>query len=661
MHKDRINNPYNLQGDVLSLDEYRSLHSDSITNKDSFWRERARNDLDWIKPFSLVQDTSYDKSNLHIKWFSGGYLNVSANCIDRHLNDRGDKTAILWIGDDPGVSKKVTYLELHKRVCTFANVLKKLGYKKGDRLIIYLPMIIEAAVAMLACCRLGIIHSVVFAGFSPEALSGRINDCEATGIITSDISKRGGAQIKLLTNVNDALKNEESAMLVKHVLVVQNSQDKELSLLENEADDRSTPHAIYHWYHSLADEVTAECEPVSMEANDPLFILYTSGSTGKPKGVVHGTAGYLLYASYTHRVCFNIGNNDVYWCGADVGWITGHSYIVYGPLANGTTTTMYEGVPQYPSNDRLWREIDKHNITIFYTAPTVLRALISKGNSWLDATQRSSLRVLGVVGEPTNPEVWRWYHDKVGNSNCPIIDTWWQTETGGVLLSPIPFIPELQIPGSATLPLPGIEPEIMDNTGNAVEGEGHGDLVIKNSWPGQMQTVWGDHQRFYDTYFSQYPGYYCTGDGAGRDSNGYFTLTGRVDDVLNVSGHRLGTAEIESAIVAHQQVAEAAVIGVPDDIKGEKIYAFVTIKVDAVPNDELRNSIIDGVAKHIGKIAKPDTIQFTPGLPKTRSGKIMRRILRKIAKGELDSLGDTSTLADSSVLKGIIENRDCSR
>lgn len=629
---------------ALSISEYRRLYEKSVLEKDIFWGELAKKSLLWDKPFTTVKNTSYNTSDLHINWFDGGTLNVSVNCIDRHLKTKGEKTAILWIGDKPGTFKKISYNQLYKDVCRFANTLKKLGYKKGDRLIIYLPMIVESAIAMLACARLGIIHSVVFAGFSPEALSDRITDCGAEGIITADESRRGGKRILLLENVTEALKDTGSAALVRHVLVVKNSNQK--TVLGKK----------YHWYHSLSADMSQECDPVEMKSNDPLFILYTSGSTGKPKGVVHGSAGYLLYVSYTHRVCFNLQENDIYWCGADVGWITGHSYIVYGPLANGSTTTIYEGVPQYPDCSRIWQEIDNHSISIFYTAPTALRFLISQGDSWLQSSSRKSLRILGVVGEPTNPKVWKWYFEKVGNSSCPISDTWWQTETGGALISPIPFATPLE-PGSATLPLPGIEPALVDTDGKEITGPGFGNLVIKDSWPGQMQTVWGNHSRFANTYFSTYPNYYFSGDGAKRDAEGYYTLTGRVDDVLSVSGHRLGTTEIESAMVAHPMVAESAVVGVLDDVKGEKIYAFIITTIDAELNSDLKQDIVDRVIASIGKIAKPDIIQFTPALPKTRSGKIMRRILRCIARGELDALGDVSTLADSSVVQEIIANR----
>ncbi|MDI9348364.1 MAG: acetate--CoA ligase [Methylacidiphilales bacterium] len=637
-------NPSSTRTDVQSFAQYQSLYQQSISDKETFWGELAQSTLQWITPFSNVKDTSYQKNDFHIRWFVGGEINVSVNCLDRHLAKRANQTAIVWIGDDPQDSKSVTYAELHERVCRFANVLIQLGYTKGDRIIIYLPMIIDAAVAMLACARIGVIHSVVFGGFSPDAISNRIVDCGATGIITADFGKRGGKKIPLKSNVDQAFLDKNCCALIKHTIVIRNSTD---------------PTPLYHnqhWYHDLAAHATSHCPAVPVKSDDPFFILYTSGSTGKPKGVVHGTAGYLLYASYTHKLCFNLQEGDIHWCTADVGWITGHSYVVYGPLANGTTTVMFEGIPNYPDSSRFWKECDKHNVSIFYTAPTALRALIRDGSDYLKTSKRNSLKVLGVVGEPTNPEVWKWYFEQIGHSKCPISDTWWQTETGGVLVSPIPFTTPL-LPGSATLPLPGIELALVNEQGQELQGASSGHLVAKDSWPGQMQTVWGDHQRFYETYFSTYPGYYFTGDGAMRNEDGYYTLTGRVDDVLNISGHRLGTAEVESALVAHNAVAEAAVVGFSHAIKGEAIYAFVTLKGGVLGTEDLKNQLNDTVIEKIGKIARVDIIQFSPALPKTRSGKIMRRILRKIANNELDSLGDISTLADSTVVKDLIESR----
>ena len=619
---------------------YESMYAQSLQDPDRFWRDQAER-VDWIKPFTKVKNVSWDPDNLYIRWFEDGTLNVSANCVDRHLSKRGKQTAIVWEADDPGESKAITYEELHREVCRFANVLKRLGVEKGDRVTLYLPMIPEAAYAMLACARLGAIHSVVFAGFSPDSLAGRINDCSSTVVVTADEGLRGGKTIPLKKNTDEALLKCPD---VKSVLVV-----KRTSASISMKAGRDV------FYNEAAAKVSTDCPPAEVGAEDPLFILYTSGSTGKPKGVLHTSGGYLLYAAFTHQYVFDYHDGDIFWCTADVGWVTGHSYIVYGPLANGATTLMFEGVPNYPSSSRFWEVIDKHKVNIFYTAPTALRALMREGEAPVKKTSRASLRLLGSVGEPINPEAWLWYWRVVGEKRCPIVDTWWQTETGGILISPLPGATDLK-PGSATKPLFGIVPQLVDADGKVLEGPASGNLCLIDSWPGQMRTVYGDHQRFADTYFKTYRGKYFTGDGCRRDSDGYYWITGRVDDVINVSGHRLGTAEVESALVAHTSVAEAAVVGYPHDIKGQGIYAFVTLKlgVDAAPAlaDELKR----WVAKEISPIARPDVIQFTPGLPKTRSGKIMRRILRKIGEGDSSNLGDTSTLADPGVVEELVRN-----
>ena len=619
----------------------RDMRNEASADRLTFWRTNGKR-LDWITPYTHVCDVSYDASDLHIKWYQDGTLNASMNCLDRHLQQRGAQTAIIWEGDDPRESKHISYAELHEETCRLANVLKSLGIAKGDRVCIYMPMIIEAAVAMLACARIGAVHSVVFGGFAPQSLADRINDCEAKLVITADEGRRGGKTIPLKTNVDTAL---ERAPSVRHVVVVKNTEAKV---------PMTTPRDV--WYHVLTERANAFCDPVEMNAEDPLFILYTSGSTGKPKGVLHTTGGYMVYASMTHEYVFDHKDGDIYWCTADVGWVTGHSYIVYGPLANGATTLMFEGVPNYPDSSRFWQVIDKHGVNVFYTAPTALRALMRDGEEPVKRTSRATLRLLGTVGEPINPEAWLWYHRVVGDGRCPIVDTWWQTETGGILISPIPGATKLK-PGSATLPFFGIEPCIVDADGNELEGACTGNLCIKSSWPGQMRTVYGDHQRFIDTYFKTYPGKYFTGDGCRRDEDGYYWITGRVDDVINVSGHRMGTAEVESSLVAHAAVAEAAVVGYPHDIKGQGIYAYVTLIKSAEPTEELRKELVSWVGKDIGPIAKPDVLQWAPGLPKTRSGKIMRRILRKIAENEVEKLGDTSTLADPSVVEDLVKNR----
>jgi len=620
--------------------KYRALYLRSIRDPDGFWAEQAQR-IEWIKPFTRVKNTSFDPHTVSIKWFEDGTTNVSMNCVDRHLAARGDQTAIIWEGDDPTVSRHVTYRELHEQVCRFANVLKKHGVKKGDRVTIYLPMIPEAAYAMLACARIGAIHSVVFGGFSPESLAGRIEDAQSDIVITADEGLRGGKRVPLKANVDAALEKAP----VKTVLVVART-GAEVEMIEGR-DFR---------YEDEWKSVPADCPYAEMGAEDPLFILYTSGSTGKPKGVLHTTGGYLVHAALTHEFVFDYRDSDVYWCTADVGWVTGHSYIVYGPLANGATTLMFEGVPNYPDASRFWRIVDKHGVTIFYTAPTAIRALMAAGEAPVKTTSRKSLRLLGSVGEPINPEAWEWYHRVVGDARCPIVDTWWQTETGGVLIAPLPGATDLK-PGSATRPLFGVLPEIVDAAGAVLEGACEGNLVIADSWPGQARTVYGDQERFAQTYFSAYPGKYFTGDGARRDADGYYWITGRVDDVINVSGHRLGTAEIESALVAHEKVSEAAVVGFPHELKGQGIYAYVTLMHGAAPSEHLRKELVDWVRREIGPIASPDEIQFAPGLPKTRSGKIMRRILRKIAEGEFSALGDTSTLADPGVVEALVSDR----
>ena len=628
----------------LNESQYFEMYQQSIDDNEGFWREQGQR-IDWIKPFTKVKDVSYDKSDLHIQWYQDGTLNVSANCIDRHLKDKADQVAIIWEGDDPSTSKSITYRELHKQVCQFANVLKARGVEKGDRVTLYMPMIPEAAYAMLACARIGAVHSVVFGGFSAEALAGRIVDCKSKLVITADYSRRGGKQIALKRNVDAAAEIAGVRDYLESVLVINNTGGE--VDWNNELD---------FWYHEAIDSVSDDCPPEEMSAEDPLFILYTSGSTGKPKGVLHTSGGYLVYASLTHQYVFDYHPGDIYWCTADVGWITGHSYIVYGPLANGATTLMFEGVPNYPDSSRFWQICDKHQVNTCYTAPTAIRALMREGDELVKSTSRQSLTLLGSVGEPINPEAWQWYYDVVGEQKCPIVDTWWQTETGGILISPLPGATPLK-PGSATRPLFGIQPALVDGEGNELDGAVDGNLLIKDSWPGQMRTVYGDHQRFIETYFSTFEGRYFTGDGARRDEDGYYWITGRVDDVLNISGHRMGTAEIESALVAHPEVAEAAVVGYPHDIKGQGIYTFVTLNAGVEATGELEKELVQWVRKEIGPVATPDFIQFAPGLPKTRSGKIMRRILRKIAENEFGNLGDISTLAEPAVVDDLIDNR----
>lgn len=627
----------------LDADRYAREAARAAQDPDAFWGEIGKR-LDWLKPYTQVSDVSYDKRDLHIRWYADGELNVCVNCVDRHLADKADQVAIVWEGDDPARDAKITYRELHAQVCRFANVLKKLGVAKGDTVTIYMPMIPAAAVAMLACARIGAVHSVVFGGFSPDSLANRIGDCQSKVVITADEGLRGGKHVPLKANVDEAL-TRPGMEVVRTVLVVRNT-----------GGDIAwqAPHDT--WYHELENDASADCAPEQMNAEDPLFILYTSGSTGKPKGVLHTSGGYLAYCAWTHECVFDYHPGDIYWCTADVGWVTGHSYIVYGPLANGTTTLMFEGVPNYPDASRFWQVVDKHQVNIFYTAPTAIRALMREGDAPVQKTSRRSLRIIGTVGEPINPEAWEWYYHIVGEARCPVVDTWWQTETGGILIAPLPGATELK-PGSATRPLPGILPAIVDADGKQLDGEAQGNLVLTASWPGQMRTVYGDHQRFIETYFSTYPGLYFTGDGARRDADGYYWITGRVDDVINVSGHRLGTAEVESALVAHPAVAEAAVVGFPHDVKGQGIYAYVTLTVDRSPSDALRAELVQQVRHDIGPIATPDFIQWAPALPKTRSGKIMRRILRKIAANEHEQLGDVSTLADPSVVEQLVENR----
>ena len=622
---------------------YEEMYARSVKDNEAFWAEQAER-IDWIKPASKVKDVSYAKDDLHIRWYYDGTLNACYNCIDRHLDTKGDDVAIIWEGDDPANDAKITYRELHERVSKFANALKALGAKKGDRITIYMPMIPEAAISMLACARIGAVHSVVFGGFSPDALAGRIVDCESNIVVTADQGIRGGKVVPLKENVDAAAANPEVKTLEK-VLVVQHTGAD-----INWVDGRD------EWLHEVEAGVDADCPCEEMNAEDPLFILYTSGSTGKPKGVLHTTGGYMVYASLTHEYVFDYHPGDIYWCTADVGWVTGHSYIVYGPLANGAITLMFEGVPNYPTSSRFWEVCDKHDVNICYTAPTAIRALMREGDEPVKKTSRKSLRLLGSVGEPINPEAWEWYYHVVGEGRCPIVDTWWQTETGGILITPLPGVTDLK-PGSATRPFFGIKPALLDSDGKTLEGAISGNLVITDSWPGQMRTVYGDHQRFIETYFSTYAGYYTTGDGARRDEDGYYWITGRTDDVLNVSGHRMGTAEVESALVSHAKVAEAAVVGYPHDIKGQGIYAYVTLMEGIEPSDELRGELQQWVRKEIGPIAKPDLIQWAPGLPKTRSGKIMRRILRKVAADDYGELGDTSTLADPGVVEDLIENR----
>jgi len=635
--------PAHYKGARNSAADYERRYQLSVTDPEAFWAEEATI-LDWMQPFTQVKDVSYKAEDFRIRWYADGALNVSANCLDRHLKERAGKTAIIWEGDNPAESRHISYRELHDEVCRFAGVLKAKGVKKGDRVTVYMPMIPEAAVAMLACTRIGAVHSVVFGGFSPDSLAGRIEDCQSTIVITADEGLRGGRAVPLKANVDNAIRTPAGAG-VKTVIVVRRTGGS-----VNWEAGRD------HWYHDLMAGMSADCPAEAMNAEDPLFILYTSGSTGKPKGVLHTTAGYLVYAASTHANIFDLREDDVYWCTADVGWVTGHSYLLYGPLANGATTVMFEGVPQYPDWSRFGQVIDKHGVTIFYTAPTAIRAIMREGDAPMLATSRKSLRLLGSVGEPINPEAWEWYHRVVGDGRCPIVDTWWQTETGGVLISPLPGATALK-PGSATLPYFGVRPAILDNEGQVLDGVCEGNLVILDSWPGQMRSVYGDHQRFIDTYFKTFAGVYTTGDGAKRDADGYYWITGRVDDVLNVSGHRMGTAEVESALVSHPAVAEAAVVGFPHDIKGQGIFAYVTLQAGAEPDEALRKALVVHVRQEIGPIAAPDMIQWAPGLPKTRSGKIMRRILRKIAANEFDGLGDISTLADPSVVENLIAGR----
>ena len=620
---------------------YQAMYDTSIADPDAFWAEHGKR-IDWIKPYSQISDVSYDKVDLHISWFGDGTLNAAANCLDRHLAGRSGQTAIIWEGDDPAASRHISYAELHEEVCKFANVLKAEGAKKGDRITIYMPMIPEATVAMLACARIGAVHSVVFGGFSPDALAGRIQDCDSNMLITADEGLRGGRPVPLKANTDAAL---ESCPDCNKVVVVRRTGGD-----IGWVDGRDV------WYHEAMADASADCPPEEMNAEDPMFILYTSGSTGKPKGVLHTTGGYMVYASMTHQYVFDYKDGDVYWCTADVGWVTGHSYIVYGPLANGATTLMFEGVPTWPDSSRFWQVVEKHKVSIFYTAPTAIRALMREGDAPVSGCDRSSLRLLGSVGEPINPEAWMWYHEIVGEGRCPIVDTWWQTETGGILITPLPGATATK-PGSATRPFFGIKPVLVDGENNLLEGIVDGNLCIDDSWPGQMRTVYGDHQRFIETYFTTFPGRYFSGDGARRDKDGYFWITGRVDDVLNVSGHRMGTAEIESALVAHPKVAESAVVGYPHDIKGQGIYAYVTLIEGCEPSDELAAELRQWTRKEIGPIATPDLLQWAPQLPKTRSGKIMRRILRKIAANDYAELGDTSTLTDPGVVTDLVDNR----
>ncbi|MDH3620727.1 MAG: acetate--CoA ligase [Gammaproteobacteria bacterium] len=628
---------------LIDKARYEEMYAKSVDDNEGFWAEQAKR-IDWIKPFTKVKDVSFAKDDLHIRWYEDGTLNVCYNCVDRHLESKGDDVALIWEGDDPANDLKITYRELYERVSKFANALKAVGAKRGDRVTIYMPMIPEAAISMLACARIGAVHSVVFGGFSPDALAGRIVDCESNIVVTADEGLRGGKKVPLKGNVDAAAANPEVTTLEK-VLVVRHT-GADIDWVEGRDE----------WLHEVEANVDAECPCEEMNAEDPLFILYTSGSTGKPKGVLHTTGGYLVYAAMTHEYVFDYHPGDIYWCTADVGWVTGHSYIVYGPLANGAISLMFEGVPNYPTSSRFWEVCDKHNVNIVYTAPTAIRALMREGDDPVKKTSRKDLRLLGSVGEPINPEAWEWYYNVVGDGRCPIVDTWWQTETGGILITPLPGVTALK-PGSATNPFFGIQPELLDAEGNTLEGAVAGNLVIADSWPGQMRTVYGDHERFIETYFSAYEGYYTTGDGARRDEDGYYWITGRTDDVINVSGHRMGTAEVESALVAHDNVAEAAVVGYPHEIKGQGIYAYVTLMEGVEPSDELRADLQKWVRKEIGPIAKPDLLQWAPGLPKTRSGKIMRRILRKVAADDFGELGDTSTLADPSVVDDLIENR----
>ena len=643
MSKERVYNPPQsiLENSNISDSEFEELYKKSLENPDQFWSEQADIYLDWDQRWSQVQETNIEKGE--IAWFKGGKLNASVNCIDRHLPDKSEKIAFIWEGDNPNESKEITYQELHDEVCKFSNVLKLRGVSKGDRVCIYMPMIPEATYAMLACARIGAIHSVVFGGFSPESLKDRILDSDCQTVITADEGLRGGKRVPLKENVDEALMGCPNV----HTVLVIARTGAEVPW-NDDCDVK---------YEEISKDISNKCEPEIMDSEDPLFILYTSGSTGKPKGVLHTTGGYLLQVAISHRLVFDYKDGEIYWCTADVGWVTGHSYIVYGPLANGATSLIFEGIPTHPSPSRFWEVIDKHKVNIFYTAPTALRALMAQGDQYVETSSRSSLRILGTVGEPINPEAWEWYFKVVGASSCPIVDTWWQTETGAMMITPIAGFTAMK-PGSATKPFLGIEPALLDELGEEIIGEGSGNLVIKSSWPSQIRTVYGDHQRCIDTYYSMYPGYYTTGDGARRDSDGYYWITGRVDDVLNVSGHRLGTAEVESALVLHQEVAEAAVVGYEHEIKGQGIYCYVTLMSGTTPNEELKSDLINLVAKEIGPIAKPDIIQWAPGLPKTRSGKIMRRILRKIASNEIKDLGDTTTLADPSVVEELITNRE---
>ena len=626
---------------LIDSDGYTRMYRQSVEDPDAFWGEHGKR-VDWIKPYSAVKNTSYARGDVSIKWYEDGTLNVAANCVDRHAAATPDRVAILWEGDDPADDKKITYAALKAEVCRMANVMRDNGVSKGDRVTIYMPMVPEAAYAMLACARIGAIHSVVFGGFSPDSLANRIHDCDSNFVITADEGLRGGRKVPLKANADKAI---ERCPSVEHVLVIRRT-----------GGDVEWTAGRDIWWHEAAAAASEECEPAEMSAEDPLFILYTSGSTGKPKGVLHTTGGYLVYASMTHEYVFDCHDDDIYWCTADVGWVTGHSYIVYGPLANGATTLMFEGVPNYPDSSRFWQVCDKHDVSIFYTAPTAIRALMREGDGPVNATSRASLRILGSVGEPINPEAWMWYYNVVGDGRCPIVDTWWQTETGGILITPLPGATPLK-PGSATRPFFGIKPVLVDHEGTVKDGEYTGNLCISDSWPGQMRTLYGDHQRFMETYFSTFDGLYFTGDGCRRDGDGYYWITGRVDDVINVSGHRMGTAEVESALVSHHEVAEAAVVGYPHDIKGQGIYAYVTLIVGSEPTEELRKALVGWVRKEIGPIASPDLLQWAPGLPKTRSGKIMRRILRKIAANEHDQLGDTSTLADPAVVDDLVDNR----
>ena len=640
------NNIYKPKADIIqnshiNSENYEKMYEESIKSPDAFWAIHGKR-IDWIKPYTKISNVSYDKENLHIKWYEDGTLNASVNCLDRHLEKNGEKTAIIWEGDSPDEAKYITDNELYQNVCKFSNVLKNAGAKKGDRITIYMPMIPEATIAMLACTRIGAIHSVVFGGFSPEALAGRIQDCNSNIIITADEGVRGGKHIPLKANVDEAL--SKATMCKTSIVVKRTSGD--VNWVEGQD----------LWYHKEMEKASSECFPTEMNAEDPMFILYTSGSTGKPKGVLHTTGGYMVYASMTHHYVFDYHDDEIYWCTADVGWVTGHSYIVYGPLSNGATTLMFEGVPNYPDVSRFWQIVDKHKVNIFYTAPTAIRALMAEGDEPVRKTNRSSLRILGSVGEPINPEAWNWYNKVVGNGKCPIVDTWWQTETGGILITPLPGATSTK-PGSAAKPFFGIQPVLVDNDNNQLSGAAEGNLCINMSWPGQMRTVYGDNERFIETYFSTFPGRYFSGDGCRRDEDGYYWITGRVDDVINVSGHRMGTAEVESALVSHPKVAEAAVVGYPHNIKGQGIYAYVTINIGLDPSDELLNELKKWVRKEIGPIATPDLIQFAPGLPKTRSGKIMRRILRKIAANEHNELGDVSTLADPIVVTNLVDNR----